>query len=517
MSSKRLARLRRIGRGLLCCAAVAAVVCSTPAAVRAESRVEPAWTNRRYQLPPKPRYARAAIEELIVLGGEALQYWKDRDINSEDWDLDYDWASFRGKLTGVAYSFDTNRFETNFAYHPAAGTLYYLAPRNNGLTVLESLGFAFATSTFWEIVAEFRERVSINDMWVTPMSGLSLGETTTQLGAFFDRGCATQLNRTLGFLFGPLQTLHDAVDGATPRGATRCDELGFDATSEHRFRLSGGAAARRAAQGELYRVTRAKLETSIVDLPESDAPVAGWRRFAGGNVSDLTLALAYGPSAIQDMLIEARATLAGAEYRRTPSGATPTGFGDRVLLGILVGTQYSLHRYQPSQPMDRVFLVDAPAVTLRASGRRPGYAFALGLDAGLTFGGMDALALDLHRERLGDLGLTTIASHQRYNYVAGVALKPSARLELPGAELGLAGRSERVTALRFRDRWESPTVATVPAHELRRRAELWLAIGPRIGPRLTLSFEAADRRGNLGSVERYLTEVGVGLSLGIAL
>lgn len=488
-----------------------------PANARAEPSGDGTSETFRYRKPQPAHYLRAVLEELIVLGGEGAQYWKDRDINSEDWDLDYNWSSFRDKLDGSAYSFDTNRFPTNFAYHPAAGTLYYLAPRSNHLGVLESLAYATATSTFWEIIAEFRERVSINDMWVTPLSGLSLGETTTQLGAFFDRGCASRLNSALGWAFGPARSLHDALDGAELERAGSCDAWGFDAATQHRFGISLGAAQVRAANGELYQTTRGRLETSLVNLPDTEPTGGGWRGFADGNVSDMSLALAYGPHAIQDMLIETRATLAGAQYRRLLGGSSLLGLGDRALFGVVVGTQYSVHRYQPSLAPDSVFLVDAPAVTVRWSGHRPGYAFELAVDAGATFGGMDALALPDYRQRFGDVGLTTIARQQRYNYVLGIALVPRARLELEGAELGISARSERVEGIRVFDRYAEKATSTVPVTEQRRRGTLWLSVGPRTGARLTVSAEANDRHGSVGTIQKTRRDFALALSLGAAL
>ncbi len=518
MSSRAFARLRRQAHLVLVRGVVAGLLLSTASVARAETNEPASLKTYHYRLTPEPNYLRATIEEVIILGGESLQYWKDRNINSEDWDLSYSWSSFEDKLTGVAYAFDTNRFETNFAYHPIAGMLYYLAPRNNRMTVLESLGFAFASSAFWELVVEFREKVSINDLWVTPLSGMALGETTAQLGAFFDRGCATSVNRALGFAFGPLQTVHDKLDGVTPLRPQRCDQLGFDLKSQHRFRFSLGAAELRTSGSELYRVVRGKLETSIVNLPDTEHPVTGWRTFADGNLSDMTLGFSYGAGKVADALIDTRATLAGAEYRRLLDGTRALGFGDRATLGVLVGAQYSLHRYEPTKPADRVFLLDAPAMSMRLVGRRAGYGFALQLDAGATFGGMDALALEVHRARAGSSGLTTIADQQRYNYVAGVALSPSARLELDGVELGFKARSERVTAIYIWGRHgNTPNGDPLPDHEQRRHGELWLSTGPRIGPRLTLSVEATERSGSLGASERRLTEMGVGLSLGAAL
>jgi Domain of unknown function (DUF3943) len=518
VSSERADGRTQFARCVLRRALLGGVLLAVPVTASAEGLSAASSETFRYRRPESPHYGRAALEELIVIAGEAAQYWKDRDINSEDWDLDYDWSSFRGKLDGTAYSFDTNRFATNFAYHPAAGTLYYLAPRGNRLDVLESLGMATATSAFWEIFAEFRERVSINDMWVTPLSGLSLGETTTQLGAFFDRGCDSRLNRLLGFVFGPVRSLHDAMDGAQLERARRCDEWGFDVASPHRFRISVGAAQMRSSDGELYRTTHGRLETSVVNLPDSDEHAGGWRGFADGNVSDMSLALAYGPHDIQDMLIETRATVAGAQYHRRLGGSPALGLGDRALFGVVVGMQYSLHRYEVLAPLDSVFLVDAPAVTVRWAGNRPGYGFELAFDAGATFGGMDSLALAAYRRSRGDFGLTTIARQQRYNYVVGVAFVPRVRLELEGVELGVSARSERVTAVRAFDRYgEGADTGGVPVGEQRRRGTLWLSVGPRSGIRLTFSAEAGDRHGNVGPVRKTLTDQGLSLSLGAAL
>jgi hypothetical protein len=83
----------------------------------------------RYVDPqPQPHFVRAAAEvgALLLLG--EVQY-ATATSNSIDWDLHYDWPSFRKKLTGDAVRFDTNRFDTNMMTHPAGGTLYYVAAR----------------------------------------------------------------------------------------------------------------------------------------------------------------------------------------------------------------------------------------------------------------------------------------------------------------------------------------------------------------------------------------------------
>ena len=85
MSFRQLARLRLRARNLLACGLSAAFVCSTPV-VRAESGAGPGSKLYGYRRAAKPHYLRAAVEEFVIVGGEALQYWKDRQINSEDLD-----------------------------------------------------------------------------------------------------------------------------------------------------------------------------------------------------------------------------------------------------------------------------------------------------------------------------------------------------------------------------------------------------------------------------------------------
>ena len=85
-------------------------------------------------------------------------------------------------------------------------------------------------------------------------------------------------------------------------------------------------------------------------------------------------------------------------------------------------------------------------------------------------------------------------------------------------EIRYRGRSERVTAIRALQRYTGSSAdGTVTDHELRRRGEAWISVGPRIGPRLTFSVEATARSGDLGDSQRRLNELGAGLSFEAAL
>lgn len=66
----------------------------------------------------------------------------------------------------------------NYVLHPYAGAAYYMSARSQGFNMWQSWLYSFAVSTvFWEFGVEaFMEYPSIQDLIITPMGGLILGE-----------------------------------------------------------------------------------------------------------------------------------------------------------------------------------------------------------------------------------------------------------------------------------------------------------------------------------------------------
>lgn len=484
-------------------------------AVAQDSMLPEASRTFEYTSPAEKHYVRPILEEVFLLGAGVAQYFSQRDTNSVDWDLDYDWPSFRAKLVGDAYAFDTNKFDTNFLTHPGSGTLYYLAARGNRLSVLEALGFSFAASTLWEFVAEFREQVSVNDFFVTPLAGFAIGESTIQLAAFFDRSCPTFTNQVLGSVLGPTKSAHDAIDGVRPRRDDECDSNGFTSHGSHRFRFSAGGAnvwsgTSRSGSSE----ARMAVETAVQHLDSLGKPGQGWLTFSDGNLATLGGAVAIGAGRVTDMKIAARSIPAGLHHRDVTGGRGYGLNGSEVVIGVLVGAEYSQHRYErPAGKLDRIFVLDAPATTLNFVAHRGSQGFEVGLDAGATLAGVDAFALRDYLGRNSDAGLPTVTRVQGYSHAFGFALTPRVRVRFDGAELGLDGRADRFYGIRVLDRLQaSPTRVSVT--DVRRRAALWLSVGPvRQVPRITLFIDAAQRAGTVMDVEKRRSEVGFGASM----
>ncbi len=464
-----------------------------------------------YRTPQDPHYLRVGLEELAIFGGGLLQYQYDKQANSRDWQFNYDWPSLRDRIEGKAYSFDSNGFDTNFLFHPFSGTLYYSAARANHLSPLESFAVAFGTSFLWEFFGEFHEKPSINDIIVTPVTGMAWSETTTQLGAYFLRACPSTSNEILGSTLAPFVALHDALDGAE-RVHSDCKE----SASAHRFRISltGGEAWTEGAS--TYPELNGSLQTEVIHLPGFARPGLGWNSFSDGNVSRLVFDVSVAEprsSKITDVRLVTQTVVAGLHYRNNYLHGSHIDRHE-VLFGLLVGAEYSRHRYGPEAVPDRIFLLDLPAITARYYGRSKDLGWELTLDAGGSFGAADSLALP-RAQRLGTApDLTSVAQAEGYDHVAGITMSPRVRVDLGPTEVGLELRSDRLLAFRAFDR--TGNTPRTPIGEFRRRASLWLSFGAPWVERFLLSANWTNRTGTVGDVHVAKNELTLNAGIELA-
>ena len=463
-----------------------------------------------YTNPQAPDYLRAGLEQVVLLGLGFTQYAANHDLNSVDWDFTYTWTGLRDKLSPRGYSFDTNGFDTNFIRHPAAGTTYYWAARSNRLSILEALAAAFISSTLWEYIGELRERASINDILVTPLTGMVLGELTLQLGAFFDRSCDLASNRVLGAVLGPIKTLHDALDRATPLREVRCDRYGLSRRGAHSFELSLVAGVVSTVAGPRVparALTRFELHTRILALESYGSPGEGVLHFMDGNVSELRLNSSFADADWNDFTLRATFMPLGLHYRVIDADTR----GYELLFGLLLGTEYSVHRFGPwsgpSRLRDRYFELDVPGVGLHYRRLWGEVKLALELQAHAVFVGIDALALPEARALPTVPALPTVTRADGYNYAVGVRIEPRASLSYRNLELGLVFAAVRVTSITVNDRFEERS-DYARDNEQRALANLWLGVGPNTWPvRLTVQASWLQRWGKLGQASAQRAEL----------
>lgn len=463
-----------------------------------------------YVEPRAPDYPRAALELVMLLGVGFADYVSKHDLNSLDWDFSYSWGGLRNKLSPRGYSFDTNGFDTNFIRHSAAGTAYYWAARSNRLSILESLVAAFVASTTWEYIGELRELASLNDLLTTPMTGLVLGELTLQLGAFFDRSCDLPSNRVLGALLGPVKTVHDLLDEATPLREQQCDRYGFSKRGAHRFELSvvtGVVGTVAGPDAPARPWTRLELHTQVTAVETYGTPGEGTHHFTDGNVSELRWSGSFARSTWNDFSLRGTIIPVGLHHRAISAAMR----GHELLFGLLLATEYTVHRFgeweESSRLRDRYYELDVPGASLQYRRLWGSTILALELQAAAVFLGVDGLALPELRMMRDRPPLPTVARASGYNYALGVRLQPRVSLTHPWFSVGAELAAVNGGVIRSNDRFEDRS-DFARGHEQRAFALAWLSAGPKDWPfRLVLHGTWLQRWATLGGAHAKRAEL----------
>ena len=484
------------------CAAIALVLSLAPAIAHADEEGRTRSTFR-YVHPARKHYVRAALEISAILVAGYAQY-RSEAANSRDWELGYDWDSFRKKLTGSAVTFDTNHFDTNMLTHPLSGTLYYQAARGNRLDIAEAASYALGASAVWEYVGEIREKVSINDMIVTPIAGIAIGETFTQLGAYFDRGNGNALTSTFAMLFGTSKAVHDRIDGAEPVHAEETDELGLSEEGEHAIAITAGTASTLDSAARSARVdANIGVRTHLMNIPEYRHATRTSRFVTDGNVSKLAVDTTFGKDGLSDLLLFTQSAPIGWYEQSLVETGDGALRGQRVFVGMTMGFDYALHRYDRtrSAASDAISTVHAGGLTLESTGLLGGLDVTSTLDAHASFAAVHSYARDAFLERGGKIDtLPAVTQNEGYYFALGATVAPSVELRAHRWSVGAEARVDGFWGLEGLDRGRRTEPQEASLYDWRASAKGTIGFAPAKHILLSLAFIQRLRGGRMNDV-----------------
>lgn len=452
-----------------------------------------------YTKPVRPDYVRAAIENAIILGLGYVEYINNQ-ANAADWDLSFDWRGMRSKLLLESVSFDNNRFPTNWVTHPGAGIAYYTAARSNRIGVLPSYAMAFASSTFWEYVGEWKEQVALNDVIVTPTAGIALAEPFLQIGALMHRSRQNAGTKFFGWFFAPLKSVHDRMDGLDPKQVDHVDELGLPAEEWHRFRLGSSIGVTSQERGVTEGEARLRGESRIVALP--DYGVAGQRGgwFDSAEVSELSATLTVSEqSKITDFNIAAHILPFGYRWQDVRIADDGELRGTSFLSGFHVGTEYSTHDYDRDgrRSIDRIGVVAAGATFEDWIHVGGGLSIKSSIDFLASFAGVEAYGLPEYRQYFGDLRLTSVLRYHGYYHAYGATVRPRVEVKYHRLDFGGDFRADYFDSITGLDVEPVARVPESPAHDRRLHTRSWIGWQAARYIRLSLTGEHRDRDGTM--------------------
>ena len=315
-----------------------------------------------------PHHVRALLEMGAGLALGTGGYWLLMKRNVTDWDNPRPLARFDGQ----AWVLDTNAIGVNFLGHPATGAFSYSLARANHQSVLGAFGYSFLTSFLWEFVIEFKEKISVNDVLVTPGAGLPLGEFFYKLGLYLDTGHHDSWGWDAArWTLGTGAQLDRQLDGRAPPHVAARDALGFSSSIWHEFELHYGVSELQAPGDTRYARPQLGVAGRLVTLPGYGKPSQFGRAFWAAEVSSFTLdaeASRYGTG----LRVTADTILAGYHAQRFERGGLGLR-GGSVTVGTSVGYEYlrsSANRYES---VERAVALPEPDINYHDPNRREQY------------------------------------------------------------------------------------------------------------------------------------------------
>jgi hypothetical protein len=456
--------------------------------------------------PPEKYPFRAILETTLALGGGFIWYWWNEDFNSRDWDLGWDRGSWKRKLTFQALAFDNNEFDTNATSHPKAGVSYYIIGRGNNLSMAESLLLSVGASTVWEYFVEYREVPSVNDLVITPLCGLSIGEPIYQFSRFFARSAGGLVTDTLAGVLSPISTLNDLIDNEDELPARTVGSDGLASDNVHRFDLRVGLASAVLDGRDRRTEIDYRIEGYLNNVPGYLAPGAFRRRIYAGEVSQLAARLATSSGRVVGADFESRTNYFGwgAQNFEGTNRADLRGWAG----GWALGTAFEYWmRQRDGAPRDELLLANLIGGTAELVLRRGPLRFRIRDRTYFNFGMIHSLAYEAAAGRADLAGTKSVLQNHGYYYAFGGTHLTEVVLGYRALDLGLEGRVDRFYSIEGLDRTQGTVTNDFSLVDRRETARTWLSLRPRKGfAEISVELEVLRRTGTLPGLSLGTTE-----------
>jgi hypothetical protein len=443
----------------------------------------------------KKNVLRATWEIAGLLGLAQGLYYVFEEASHADWD--YTLEDFPERLTTWEHwKMDDNRESFNLT-HVYSGSLPYVVSRSNGLTIFESYFATLIFSSIWEIAAEYREVVAINDQIVTTMGGAALGETLYQMGQML-RQRPGMITQGFATLLDPIGTLNYWLDGrAHPYSDRSAQTEQHAAFSAHLgYSLTQGEDDRRhgASQPHLFMFgVRGLVGNAGVNAPGIDQK---WHN--GAVVSQLLVQAKFSTENLEGFYALSRNILAGYYKKNITIDANSQRQGYSLLVGPANGIEY--RSQQNGGQTDWYGVFNVLGVSLEFNFFRNGRHVRSNTDIFGNFALITPFALDMQVVSDTDLQrISSVMAHDKYNYAAGYTINQEFTLSKSGWEIGALLRYTMFYGLNYRnfDRFPERIIKEAYVKDSALNIKLW--IEKQIGKRskVRTEIEVVSREGKM--------------------
>jgi hypothetical protein len=470
--------------------AAALVVASAGAATADPPRPPPSLDLASSALAPidQPRPLRGRLRALALVGENlalilpsTIYYWNTTDLQEEDWELDWDWDSWRKKLTTFdALILDTGNWTSNSIRHPIIGAASYQTGRAVRLGPLGATLVDVASAVVWEYIVEFKERIAVNDLVVNTVSGYLIGEPLFQIGLTGHR--AAWPRRAIAFLVSPFDRLHAALGRPAwiPRGPV---------FARHDLVVSAGVA--RQGGGD-YEELGVGLDLEVIRARGTGS--------AGRNRAEAEVRFDA------DRFTRLRVATATTFGGRLAEREDDRGRGSERFFGAGGGFELDMRLLAAEWDRLAVFHLIGPRAAGSVHDRATRFAWEVGAsaDVGMVQAHVFGPVLPWEPEPQ-----TSVLRVRGYYYATGVSLAARLAVAGPTWSAALRGSAQQLWSIDGLDRHELHGGPADPHDVADQRVTGRATIGTRLrdrGLRLELELEGALRRGTWQRQVRLTTE-----------
>lgn len=467
------------------------------------------------------RYVRAALMNAGMLAFELFIYWYDPNSNTVDWQF----PDLGSKLSERSVArFDDNLTRTNWLLHPTAGGVHYGLTRVNGFGVLPSFGVAAASSALYEALFEWREIISINDLIVTPVGGMAVGEAFFQLGNYLNSRQprprklhevtgAGEFGRRMGSMtFGLPRHANDALDGPPPAPLVPDDALGLSSAYTHRFDVFMGESFVANDEGKIGAVTVLGASSEIIALPGFLRAGRFGTWFGNGNFSRLAVSGAF-DDGLREFSFAAGAHLFGhyeQNLRPRPGGLHGTAYEIAGLTALHYSERSMLHRY------DQYALVHLLAPTVNVWLECGPAHLRFDVDLAPDFAAPMSLAYEPWTDAFGREGTKSSLLSHSYYFAWGLSAGAHASVAVDDVSVGLKARYGRYESIDGIERMQEEVTRDVHLRDSILEAAGRLAFEPKGTPvSLRIDADVVRRRSEMAPVTVRRSDYRIGGVLGI--
>lgn len=464
---------------------------------------------------------RAFIEIGSFMAISTVNYWIKYTKFIEDWQFRLNWKDQRKRFTtGEGWRLDSNSFKSNWT-HALSGAVYYSMARSNRLSWLESSLFSLGGSAFWELISEWREIISINDMFFTPWGGPAIGETLFQLGSHFmnRRGIVNQL---VGALFNPIVALNRLLDGK--RGVQDRDSGG---PGWRQFECSFGMQQGESPlDGRSYSRTNLGLQMQLVPFPEYGRPGRQSKFLHDPLYISLDFNISFGSREMEEFRARSKAILFG--YWKQNQTLDPAGEleGSALLLGV--GSAFDIFKRKALVPYDassgalsnpryprecptlfndKLAVISLVGPVLDVAVLRRGWRIHWNTDAFFDFALINSLPLNAYSEQHDLLSAKTTVLSWGYYYGFGFTLSSSAAINSGKWQWQSAVKYQAYRSLQGLDRFQDIVTDDFRLHDEFLTMSASIGFRPGRGrSMLRLGVENIGRRGRIHDFTRKTRE-----------